>query len=352
MKGSIRLLESLLGKPQSARYHYVRNSERYRDPRLCRALLDRSRQLRFSDPVQMLELAELAVEVSLRCRLSVSSSADLATEAWLGVGNALMVSGDLRGADAAFETAIGFEKLGSGSYEIRCKRCEWLASLRTRQGRLREAGLLLADAFRCRPASEPHPRASILIQAGIIAIEAGQPFDGLVLTTEAMDLIDLRKDPKLGLIARHHGARCLYALGRIEDALQTIDYLAPLYRSAGDPIIQVRQLWLRAEILASFGSEKRDREAEAAYQAAVTEASKLRLPYETACLLLQFGEWYSQRGRHGLLEGLIDDLLPVLENLGMNSEALAARLLRGAIDQRNVFSEVRQLLEQQRERAS
>jgi tetratricopeptide (TPR) repeat protein len=332
MEAFSRLLESLLAKSQSARCYYVKRSKRYQDPRLCRALLAKSQELRFSDPSQMLELAQLAVEISLRCPLPVVSSADLAAQAWLGVGNALKVSGDLRGSDAAFRLAIGFERLGFSSDEIRCKRCEFLASLRTRQGRLQEAILLLAESFYLRPASEPHPRASILIQASIIAIEAGQPLDGLMLTTEAMELIDLKKDPQLGLIARHHGVRCLYVLGRTEEALQTIDYLAPLYRSAGDPIIQVRHFWVRAEILASFGSAKKDMEAEETYKAAIAEAERLQLPYEIACLLLQLGEWYAQRGKKGAFKNLLDKLLPTLDTLGMNKEALAARIWRIAAE--------------------
>src|SRR3954453_7928702 len=99
------LLEELLARPAAARQHLVRNLRRYWTPAVCRALLDRSHMIRFSDPFEMARIALLGILSAEHCS---PPDSQLLAEAWTQFASGLMVRGALRSADKAFSRAAEF----------------------------------------------------------------------------------------------------------------------------------------------------------------------------------------------------------------------------------------------------
>jgi tetratricopeptide (TPR) repeat protein len=340
--------EDLLGRPQRARVHFCRNRQSLWQPEVVRRLLERAYELRFTDSCEMTHLAELAVECAARCDLPAVPSADLQAEAWSHLANAHKVRGSFRLAERAFKLAERFERSGSGAPRIVACRLEWLASLRTRQARPAEAVDHLDAALQHRIAlGEPHAVATTLIHLAIATTESGRPEEGLFLVIRAMKLIDLETDLRLGLIARHYGVVCLWELGRLDSALRFWKFLEPLYRILGDPLLLLRCRWLEAQILAGYRDPLRDFEAERTFRATVEEALGLGLPYEATEILLDLGVFYAERQRFALLPALLEEILPIFDDLGIGRESLTVRLLQRAVKR---HSQTAKLLRQAKQR--
>jgi tetratricopeptide (TPR) repeat protein len=327
-----REIDDLLGRSPTARAHRCRNLPRYWKPSVVRLLLDRAFELRFSRPAEMIELSRLAIECAARCELPLTEAADLQAEAWTCLGNAYKIRGQFRAANRALRTAARYVAAGSGEASLVARLSGTLGSLRIRQARFPEAIAALKLALEERERlGEPTAIAVDLIALAIATNEAGQPVEALTLVTRACELTILAKNPRLALIVRHYGAFCLLEMGSIDRALEVVQLLAPLYEKAADPMILIRQHWLEAQILAGYGSASRDRAAEEGFRATADEALGLGLPYEAAQILLDLGVFYAQRGRFTILPDLLEEILPVFDELGIGRESLTVRLLQRAV---------------------
>lgn len=162
-----------------------------------------------------------------------------------------------------------------------------------------------------------------------------------------MDLIDLKVDLRLGLIARHHGVVCLWELGRLDKALEVWELVDSLYQLLGDPLLLLRCRWLEAQILADYRDPLRDFVAERKFRTTAVEAMRLSLPYEAAGVLLDLGVFYAERQRFALLPALLEEILPIFDELGIGRESLTVRLLQRAVKR---HSQTAKLLRQAKQR--
>jgi tetratricopeptide (TPR) repeat protein len=327
-----QLVETLVSRNPNARQHLARNVGAYRTPEVCRGLIDRAAQLRFTDPAEMVSLCKLAVILASLCHLPPEESHLLQAEALTELGNALKVAGRFRASERIFLRA---QKLLSGLQgprpELRANLLERLAALRTRQGRIGESLPLLREALGLRQKSGGrHEIASVLVQMAIALNEVGRHGEALNLLSDAVELIDLDLDPKLGLIARHNGIVFLVEMGRPRAALAIYETILPLYDIAADPIMRLRQKWLGATIAAAFGRAETDAVAEREYRAATAEAISMSLHYEAAKLLLEQGIFYAARRRYALLPRILEEVLPLFAALGIGREHLAVKLMQRA----------------------
>ena len=330
------LIDELLPRPNAARQHLVRNIRRYWTPTVCRALLDRSHMIRYSDPYEMARIALLGVLAAERV-----SPADnqLLAEAWTQFASGLMVRGSLRSSNKAFAHAAEFVLHGNISAKLRWAEC--LASLRLRQARLREARELIGDVLRYRSdCGEAHAFAAALCQSALIFSEAGDPVSALAETNRALDLIDAAADPQLLLIARQNGARFLVDMGQPEAALGTLEITESLFRHAADPMMLLRRRWVYAQTAAAFGTAEKDLLAEREFRGAADEAIARGLPYEAATILLELAILLAVRRRYMLLPGIVDEIVPLFDAMGIGPRASLARMLRSAAENHHLAAEL------------
>lgn len=212
-------IESLLAKPRRARAHFAANVAKYHNPSLVHSLMDKSRELRFENPAEMLHLAHLATIIAPHCEGEERERLDLLGEAWAQLANALKVRGVLRVSDAAFRKAKQF-LAETERQDLRATYLEYFAALRLRQVRLTEAKASLVEALTIREQmGEMTAIASTLNQLAVLESDCGQYVAALQHLSRANRLIQWDKAPRLCLLSRHNSIYVLTAMGRSSVAL-------------------------------------------------------------------------------------------------------------------------------------
>jgi tetratricopeptide (TPR) repeat protein len=321
------LINVLLAKPRRARAHYAANVVKYHEPSLVRSLLDKSWELRFENPADMLHFAHLATVVAAHCGGDEREQLDLLGEAWTHFANALKVRGVLRVSENAFKKADRFLE-HTQRQALRASYLECYAALRLRQLRLSETRSALIEALEIREqAGEPGAIASILNQLGLSESESGNHITALQYLSRANRLITWESDPRLFLMSRHNSILVLRAMGRPVEALDLFERLQPVYRSSGDRVQRLRGQWLLAKIAASFGRGSSDETAERAFRATARAAIELQLPYESGKVLFELGSFFASRRRWYQLEMVMIEALNLLDHLGISRDSGLARIL-------------------------
>jgi hypothetical protein len=142
----------------------------------CEKLIEMCRELRYSDPEDLVLTATLAVEIAERLDpdlRDVKELADLQAYALAELGNARRVSDDFSGADA--ELARGMERAGrgTGSPVLLAHLMDLTASLYIDQSRFEEARLLFDAAYMIhRRAGDSHSTGRALISKGFSAVNS------------------------------------------------------------------------------------------------------------------------------------------------------------------------------------
>ena len=320
-------LESLLAKPRRARAQFAANVAKYHDPLLVRSLLDKSWELRFEDPPEMLHLAHLATVIAPHCEGEERERFDLLGEAWMHFANALKVRGVLRLSETTFKKAEVFlEKTPVKT--LRALYLECFAALRLRQARLASAKSLLVEALAIREqVDEPGAIASTLNQLALSETENGNHTTALKHLSRANRILSWDKEPRLCLLSRHNSIATLLAMGRSVEALNLYERLQPAYATVGDRVQRLRGQWLLAKIAASFGRGSSDVTAERAFRDTARAAIELQLPYESGKVLFELGSFFASRRRWHQLEMVMVETLNLLDHLGISRDSGLARVL-------------------------
>jgi len=321
------LVESLLAKPRRAREHFAANVAKYHDPALVRSLLDKSWELRFENPADMLHLAHLATVIAPHCEGEERERLDLLGEAWMHSANALKVRGVLRVSETTFKKAEAFLE-NTQNNTLRALYLECFAALRLRQARLSRAKAALVEALAIREqVGEPGAIASTLNQLALLESESGNHTTALKNMSRANRLTPWERDPRLYLLARHNSILVLRSMGRPVEALELFERLEPIYKTAGDRVQRFRGQWLFAKIAASFGKASSDETAEHAFRDTARAAIELQLPYESGKVLFDLGSFFASRGRWHQLEMVMVEALNLLDDLGISRNSRLARIL-------------------------
>ncbi len=321
------LIDSLLEKPRRAQVLFATNVVKFHDPALVRALLDKSWELRFENPGEMLHLANLAKLIAPCCKGDERDRLDLLGEAWTHFANALKIRGVLRFSQNAFGKAETFLR------HTQCKTLhalylECFGALRLRQERFPEARSFLVEALAIREQlGELGAIAAVLNQMAIAECKIGKHVAALQYLSRANRLIPWGSDPRLCLVCRHNSIDALAAMGRSVEALNLYERLQPVYAIAGDRMLQLRGQWLFAQIAASFGRVKSDETAETAFRATAQTAIELQLPYESGKVLFELGSFFASRRRWYQLEMVLVESFNLLDHLGISRESGLARVL-------------------------
>lgn len=321
------LIDSLLAKPRRARAQYAANVAKYHDPALVRSLLDKSWELRFDNPPEMLHLAHLATIAADRCKGEERAHLDLLGEAWTYFANALKVRGVLRVSETAFKKAETFLE-HTHRKTLRASYLECYAALRLRQQRLSETSSALVEALAIREQiGETGAIALTLNQLAVSESESGNHLTALKHLSRANRIISWESDPRMFLLSRHNSIYVLRAMGRPVEALNLYERLQPFYTIAGDRVQRLRGQWIFAKIAASFGKSSSDETAERAFRDTARAAIELQLPYESGKVLFELGSFFASRRRWHQLEMVMVEALNLLDHLGISRDSSLGRVL-------------------------
>ncbi len=322
------LLEELTAMPGVERSERIRTEVRFHALKLCDLLLGRSREAWFRDPARGVELARLAVEVAGWLDVGYYGEALVEEEralAWAYLGNALRISSDLRSAEEALLRALEHYRRGGEDALTGAQVLSFMASLRTSQGRFKEAAGLLDRAILVyRDSNEGHLEGRALIKKGLAIGYSGRVKTAIRLIRGGLSRIDLAEEPHLLISARHNLIGFLNESGRSEEALRVLEQTRGLYFTLGDPTHLIRLRWLEGRISRDLG---RLDQAEAALREARDGFVEHGIGFDAARVSLDLATVYLQQGRTGELKGLAEEMVPVFESRDVHQEALAALLL-------------------------
>jgi hypothetical protein len=331
-----------VGRACAAAVRRFRQLERDRrlDPRRLRGLLkvemliETSWDLRYSDPQEMLRVAELALfaaERLKRGRHGRAAIADLRARAWAELANSHRIVEDLHQAEQAMAKAVAWQGMGSGDPWLVAHLADLMASLLADQRRLAEAGQLLLKVhdFYGRM-GDRHLAGRALISRGIFAGYDNDPRRALALLVEGMELIDVQRDTRLAVQAVHAILWNLVHCGRYRQARIHLWRSRPLFLRHGGRLSVLRLRWLEGRIHEGLGDVDRAERELLATRAGFAAAGS---PYNAALVALDLAAVWLRQGKTKQVRQLVEEMIATFRALRIAREAVAALLiLREACD--------------------
>jgi tetratricopeptide (TPR) repeat protein len=325
---SVALLADLLATPETDRRALLQNGVRFHSLQLCHLLEERSREAWFSDPARAVELAELAVEVAERldeAYYGVLLSEDTRASAWAHLGNACRIAADLRRAEEALRSAEEHYRHSGEDAYTEALILTFKASLRSTQGRFDEAAGLLDGAITVyRQAHDRHEEGRALIKKGMALGYAGRYGNAIRTIRSGLSRIDLLKEPRLLVTARHNLILFLSESGHPEEAQGSLAETRRLYVELGERMNLTRLRWLEGKIARELGQLE---EAEAALKEARGTFLEHGIGVDAALVSLDLAVVYALRGETAAIKQLAAEIVPIFEAGKVHPDALAAILL-------------------------
>jgi len=299
----------------------------HRDLALCRTFIERCRTLRHSDPEGAQMLASLAVSLAERIGPHEQSAElpDLQARAWAELGNARRVSGDLAGAEADLSQAVRRAEQGTGNRALLAQLMDLTASLFVDQQRFAEAIELLDNVERMHRANgDLHSAGRALVSKGTAAGLGLNPREAVRLLTEALRLLDARRDPDLVFMTIHNLLSYLVDSGRSKEAARLYAQSHDLYALHPGRLDHLKARWLEGRIAAA---QSDDTAAEAAFREVRTGFAEVDLPYDAALASIQLAAIWLRSGRTREIKGLVDEMVAIFRARNIRREAIGALLM-------------------------
>ncbi|HVG11082.1 MAG TPA: hypothetical protein VNM67_25490 [Thermoanaerobaculia bacterium] len=315
-------------------------------PDVCETLMDRSFDLRLSDPAAMLRLAEMAAQSAEELDTEVygaKSVADLQARAWAEMANAHRVIGDLPQADRMMTRAVDCRSRGTGDPRLLARLSDLGAALACAQRRFDQAFRLLDIGYSIYiKLGDRHSAGRVLIGRGLYAGYTGDPLEGIRYLVHGLNTIDRAREPQLAFQALHNILLLRVELGEYEEARRTLQHMRPLYARFSDQLVNIKLLWVEGKIAAGLGELE---EAEAAFAESRDRFDQIGLGYRAALVSLDLVSVWLQQGRTGEIRQLVGELLVTFRAVGVEREALAGiLLLRDAVECEQATLELLQLI--------
>jgi tetratricopeptide (TPR) repeat protein len=335
---AVALLAEVLETPEAERRALLQNGVRFQSLELCQLLEARSREAGFADPARAVELAELAVVAAERlddAHYGPMLAEDARASAWAHLGNACRVAADLPRAEEAFGVAEEHLRRGGGDAYTEAQLLSFKASLRNTQGRFDEAARILDGAITIyRQARDRHEEGRALILKGMALGYDGQHKNAIRLIRRGLSRIDLLKEPRLLVAARHNLILFLTDGGHPAEAQHSLAETRRLYLDLGERMNLIRLRWLEGKIARELGQLD---DAEAALLEARGAFLDQGIGIDAALVSLDLAVLYAQRGETAAIQRLAAEMVPVFQAGKVHPDALAAILLfRQAADTEQV----------------
>lgn len=328
------LLTELLTVQPEKRKLFLANSSRFQTWGVLELLIERSWETRGVSRAQSEELANLAIQLSVRLDSSCYRQdlvEDLKARAWSYIGNLRRIAADFPGAEGAFRMSYAHLRQGTREPLERAIFLDLKASLHGAQRQFDDAVRLLRRAVTIflRHGDE-HRAGRSLVNLAAIHSYAAQPESAIAVIREALPLIDSGLDERLLLCAWHNLIENLTITGRYIEAQGLYRKARPLYRKYPDSGFPNRRLWVKGRIARGLGQ---DDSAESLFIAAREGFLAEGTPYEAALVSLELAILYAEQDRTAELKRLSAEMLSIFTSRQIHREALAALIfLKQSID--------------------
>lgn len=326
MQTAERDFRDLLLLPEDERSRCVdRARSRFRSPALVRRLLEESRRHASMQPAVSLHFAELAEQVANR-NPGMEGYFDLYVLAKAQKANACRVGNDRRRAQELFAVARQvMADQGVTDPEVVARVDELTASLWKDLRRFQEAERLLKRAalqFGLIGASEDAARA--LIKLGDTRCAGGFPEQAIEITRSALALLRPGSDLRLRVAGHYNLALQMVEAGRFEEASEVLMEEEALFEQVQERWLQLRLLWLRADIAAGQG---RLDDAERAYLDTREGFIAQGIGYDAAIVSLDLAILYLRQERTADVRHLAEEMLSIFQAQDVHREAVAVLTL-------------------------
>jgi tetratricopeptide (TPR) repeat protein len=330
---AVGLLAELLGRTPEKREMLLRNHRRFQTWGLLELLAERGHEARLLEPIQGQELGHLALVLADSLDTvyyGAERIEDLRARVWGQIANHRRALSDLRGAEQAFATAFAYLRNGTADVMERAVLLDLRSSLLRDQRRFAEAERLLERARRIfLQIGEKHRAGRSLVKLSSVHEQAGTPERAVPALSEALELIDLERDPRLFLAARHNLITNLAEAGRFMEAHGLLIQSRSLYARFSDGWTQNRRHWIEGRIARGLGQSA---EAESLLRAARDGFVAENAAYDTALVSLDLALIYAEQERTAELRRIAEEMLPIFQSREIHREALAAlSLWAGAV---------------------
>ncbi|MBZ0089848.1 MAG: hypothetical protein K8H90_05660, partial [Thermoanaerobaculia bacterium] len=292
------------------------------------AFLEAAWNALLDDPQRALQMSELALEVAEHLEpddAGPEALEDLRARAWGRVANCRRALSDFDGAHRALQQARVHLARGSGNPLERAEVLYMEASLLRDQKRfslaltrLEQSGSIYREL-----GETSHEGRTYLAEAGIFSYD-GRNEEAVLAAQKAIQLIDVDRQPKLALAARHNLVVALARLERYQEALEVLVLFRDEYDRHGDRMSQLRRDWTEGMILRGLG---RHADAEARWRSTIAGFAAAGMPYEVAEVTLELATLLVETGRHSEIAGLASDSYRLFTALNLDSAAIAAWLV-------------------------
>jgi tetratricopeptide (TPR) repeat protein len=314
--------------PGETRVDVVRVAKEFQSWALCEKVCFESVTEASRKVDRAADLARLAQEIAERVSGPEVWRDRLRGFAGAHIANVLRVSGDLKGAEAAFESAKRLWQGGSDPAAVldpgRLSDLE--ASLRRGQRRFAESLALLDEALAVGRAP-----ARVLVNKGFTLEVIGEYERAIETLLQAEPIVELTGDRQLKTMLHCNLGFTLCHAGRFAEAAELARGVRSCALEMGDEIIALRGLWLEGRIAAGLG---RFGEARSLLAQARREFAARKMDYDVALALLEEAALLLDGGEAAKVKVLSGELAGVFKSKGVHREALAAlRLFHDAAEQ-------------------
>jgi tetratricopeptide (TPR) repeat protein len=322
------LLAELSGRPFEQQLQLVEEREEMHVWGFCRLLLRQSQEAVFDDPLQAVDLADLAVRIAghLDDGYDPNWVLDLRAQAWGHLGNARRVVGELRSAEDALRRAEGFlARSTSGNTQAQAEIYALKSSLRRDQRRNEEALALAARALDLyRKNEDSHGIAKVILLNAQLLRETDDLEEAIVLLEKSEGEIDPVRESRLFAYLRYNLLCCLTLSGRHDEAERLLPEVQGLFRESAQPLDRVRLTWAEGSIALGRG---RTGDAEALFRQVQGAFLERGMGYDAALVSLDLAILYVQEGRTAEIKQLAVEVMPAFESREVQREAMAALLM-------------------------
>ncbi len=320
--------ESLEKLDSGQRLLLVRESPRYHTWGLQELLLERGKALFSDDPLQMLDLCHLSLEIVHRLpldRYRRSDVADLRAGALTAIANSKRLIGDLQGAEEAIEQALESLEWGTGDPLEEANALSIYGSLLTDLGRIDEAlEVLGAGARDAREVGDTQLQAKLVLQQAS-SVGWYEPARGLELTRRALVLLEPGRNPSLDLVARYQLMFLRCELGEVREARALFEALRFSFSSQKNQAFwHCRILQLEAALARQEG---RHEACESFLRQLLDHYAARRMNHDIALTTLDLAEVLTVSRRFAEAQELLDNILPLFRQWRVNSDVLRAWLM-------------------------
>lgn len=300
-------------------------------------LLDRSWQLRFDDPKEMLALARFAVQTSHQLDLAfygLEWVRDFQARAEADLGNAFRVANQFREADWHLGHARHLFEQGTGDPLLEVRLLEFEASLLAQLGRFGPAAQKLRQMLAFHEGrGDRHLVGYTLVKLGVYAAYEGRLDLGVRRLQQSLEMIDAVRDPGLACAAAYNLVIFLVDGGRTAEAKKWRLVHSRHLSHPGGRINQIKLRDLEGRFAAGEGNYKR---AEAIFREVREGFAETGLPSLAGIAMLDLTASLLAQGRAREAEQTAAEAAKLFSALSIRREALqSVILLRDAFRMRS-----------------